>query len=544
MNIKKIISAVIALNMVFAAARIPVSDSSFLTISASQTESDPDSGYVYDVFDDHTEITGYKGSADTLSIPSVIAGLPVTKIERCAFSNNSEIKSVIIPDSVKYIGDSAFSECTSLKDIMIPDSVTSIESDAFYRCSALENITLPDTLEYIGYSAFDFTAWFDRQPEGPVYAGNLVYSYKKPAQSTAEFTIKEGTTGFSEIFNYTNRDSFSDITTVNIPASLKSLPSTFGYLFKDVSKFNVSDENSCFTSTGSVLFSKDMTELIVYSSSNKNTSYTVPEQTVIIGGYAFQGCDSLTDINLSDRIEKIGRNAFGSCTKLRNIELPDTVKTIGEYAFYSDPISNIILPSSLETIGKYAFSSTSLREITLPESVTAIGYASFANCSSLGSVTILNPDCSMNIDSSFMSNYTISNRCVTTPEPEGVYVSYNPYYNGIKDPDWHFDGIIYGYADSVARKYAEYCGYTFAEISDKSNSKNAGYGDMDLNGTIDMSDLTTLSLHLIGDCDMHPEALINADVTADGMVNLADLSMLKQYIMKEPVHLGLAEYFK
>ncbi len=64
------------------------------------------------------------------------------------------------------------------------------------------------------------------------------------------------------------------------------------------------------------------------------------------------------------------------------------------------------------------------------------------------------------------------------------------------------------------------------------------YGDANLDGNIDLTDLTCISLHCIGDALLKEQALKNADVTADGTVDLADLATMKQYISKEDIHLG------
>lgn len=53
------------------------------------------------------------------------------------------------------------------------------------------------------------------------------------------------------------------------------------------------------------------------------------------------------------------------------------------------------------------------------------------------------------------------------------------------------------------------------------------YGDVNLDNSIDLTDLTTLALHLLKDIQLEGQALINADVKTDGEVNLADLASLK-----------------
>ncbi|MDO5560016.1 MAG: glycoside hydrolase family 9 protein [Oscillospiraceae bacterium] len=65
------------------------------------------------------------------------------------------------------------------------------------------------------------------------------------------------------------------------------------------------------------------------------------------------------------------------------------------------------------------------------------------------------------------------------------------------------------------------------------------YGDINLDGVVEMTDLTALSMYIIGDSKLTEEQLIRADVNGDSKKgDLSDLSHLKQYIMKEPVTLG------
>ena len=59
------------------------------------------------------------------------------------------------------------------------------------------------------------------------------------------------------------------------------------------------------------------------------------------------------------------------------------------------------------------------------------------------------------------------------------------------------------------------------------------FGDVDLNGSIDVTDLTGLSLALLGDSELTEEQKSAADVDGDGAVTLADLARLQQYLSKK-----------
>ncbi|MBP1591757.1 MAG: cellulose 1,4-beta-cellobiosidase [Oscillospiraceae bacterium] len=58
-------------------------------------------------------------------------------------------------------------------------------------------------------------------------------------------------------------------------------------------------------------------------------------------------------------------------------------------------------------------------------------------------------------------------------------------------------------------------------------------GDVDLSGTIDVTDLSTLSLSLVDKKELKGQSFTNADVTKDGKVDLTDLATLRQYLSKK-----------
>lgn len=55
---------------------------------------------------------------------------------------NTEIESIVIPDSVTLISIGAFRNCTSLKEITLPDTVHGIDKQVFMGCTSLESIDL------------------------------------------------------------------------------------------------------------------------------------------------------------------------------------------------------------------------------------------------------------------------------------------------------------------------------------------------------------------------------------------------------------------
>ncbi len=96
----------------------------------------------------------YSGTATTVDIPKEYEGLPVKEIGDNAFSGNTTITTINIPDTITEIGYKAFSGCSSLKNITLPSGLTSIGGSAFNSCKSLVSISIPSGVTSIGSNAF------------------------------------------------------------------------------------------------------------------------------------------------------------------------------------------------------------------------------------------------------------------------------------------------------------------------------------------------------------------------------------------------------
>lgn len=92
--------------------------------------------------------------------------------------------------------------------------------------------------------------------------------------------------------------------------------------------------------------------------------------TNVIGEYAFQGCKSLVELELSPNLRKIPNKAFHICTHLETVIIPEGVTEIGTQAFENNYfLANLYIPRSVIAIGTNAFGltfaadSSSLREV-------------------------------------------------------------------------------------------------------------------------------------------------------------------------------------
>ena len=223
-------------------------------------------------------------------------------------------KNTIIPSSVTSIGGFAFKDCTGLTSMTIPSSVTSIEGYAFKGCTSLTSMTIPSSVTSIGYGAFSDTPYYNDQPDGVFYAGNIAYTYKGTMPENTSIIIKRGTRKI-------NDNAFEgkiNLTSITIPESV--------------------------TSIGSYAFSR--TGL---------TSVTIPSSVTSIGNAAFYDCWGLTSVSISPSVTSIGKGTFSQCG-LTSVTIPEGVSSIEYKAFGGcRNLTSVTIPSSVTSIGRFAF---------------------------------------------------------------------------------------------------------------------------------------------------------------------------------------------
>ena len=203
----------------------------------------------------------------------------VTWIGNEAFCNCGGLTSVTIPGSVTSILRGAFSHCANLQSVCVSEGVINISDEAFMNSGNLSSITIPSTVKNIGSRAFQGTNWYDNQPEGLVYAGNVAYKYKGTMPEGTQIEIREGTLGITN-------GAFSGCTglkSITIPNGVTSIPD---YTFSGCSSL---------------------------------TSITIPESIISIANKAFKLCGSLTSIIIPNCVTSIGLQAFAWCTSLTSV---------------------------------------------------------------------------------------------------------------------------------------------------------------------------------------------------------------------------------
>ena len=281
-------------------------------------------------------ITGYSGP-DSVDIPAVIEGLPVTEIGRDAF-RLSTVTNVTIPNSVIIIASGAFDFC-DLYTVTIPDTVTSIGGGAFFGSYRLTDASIGSGVTNIDLEAFDGC----RQLTNITVAGsNLAFSsldgvlfnktqtmlIQYPAGKVGAFTIPNSV---SDIGDYAF--NASKLENMIIPASVMQIGTAALFDCENLTNITVDPSNTAYAGSNGVLFNKSLTTLLQYPIGSTNSSYDIPAGVTSVGNSAFQDCNGLSSVTIPDSVTNIGSVAFYDCTGLTTVTLGSGVSNIDYEAF-------------------------------------------------------------------------------------------------------------------------------------------------------------------------------------------------------------------
>lgn len=349
---------------------------------------------------------------------------------------------ITIPASVTYegntysvtaIGEGAFSSCMGLTSIVIPNSVRYIGDYAFFGCQALASIDIPNSVNYIGQGAFEYTKWYNDQPDGLVYAGLIAYQYKGNMPAGTNLALADGTVGIAE-WAFLGCEG---LVSIDIPNSVQYIDN---YAF-----------NECYNLT----------------------SIDLPNSVTNIGDAAFQYCIGLTSLSIGKSVNTIGSDAFFGCRNLssitvasgnRNYDSRDNCNAIIRTSSNKlmTGCKSTIIPNSVTSIDMGAYvSGSGMTMLVIPSSVTTIGYNAFVECSDLDTV-----------------------KCLSTVPPEDGYCfSEDTYTNAT---------LVVPHGSEEA--YALSSGWCLFNIE---GWNSAGPGDVNADGQLNITDVTVLIDYLL-----------------------------------------------
>ena len=384
-------------------------------------------------------------------IPAFINGLPVKEISDGVFEN-SNITSILIPDSVITIGQSAFKNSSSLRYITLGKNITKIEGQAFYGCNNLSLVYYNGNIENWCNIAFS-----NSSANPFCFASHLYINNEEVKNLVIPNTV-------TKINNY----AFYNLISLETVKILNSVLEIGDYAFYNCSKvINVEfDSNLLHIGERAFQYCK-MPNLII------------PDTVVSIDDYAFYNCIKLLYVTIGNSVSRIGNNIFGNCDKLieiynkTNNELPyinQSVKNIytpqegkskidivDDFVFYLDNTNNyliecledkseITLPDyykgmNYEIYQKAFKFEDGLTKLEIGEGVTAVGDEAFEYCHSLKTLIV-----GKNVKSFGDSSFWLCNKTIDI------------YYNG-KIEDWCNINL----SKTHLKGFNLYIDYTFVE---------------------------------------------------------------------------------
>jgi len=372
--------------------------------------------------------------------------------------------SYVMPESVTDIEPFAFAG-SNLTAVSVSPNVVSIVYTMFYGHTKLEEITIPvgvreidmrgplDSLQKVHITDLEYwcnSIWFDSNPLE--IAHDLYLNGEKIVDLVLPETVAEGVYSRNRI----NSLAFAGASfeSVTIPSRIADIGHNAFADCENLKKVYITDlgawsgtmfgnerANPLYYARDLYLNGEKITDLVLpetvvdriysgyfgevigvnnYAFINANIeTVTVPEKLQVIGYYAFEGCENLNKVNISDltawcRIEFASptsnplfyaRDLYLNGEKITDLVLPnlatdsenvtDMVYGIGNYTFYNIDIESLTVPSYVYTIGNGAFYGSSVERITFEEGITDIGPSAF-ECSNLKALEL--PDSLMSID--------------------------------------------------------------------------------------------------------------------------------------------------
>ncbi len=298
-----------------------------------------------------------------------------------SYPSHFRIPNKLLGYNVTGIGKQAFSLCTRLVEVTMPETIYYIGDGAFLNCESLEKINFSSNIEFIGTDALTGTAFLANQPDGFLYIGDSLYTYKGTLPAGTKVKFGTGT----------------EANTVYLDGDLTSVGSG---LFKNQTGIISAEFPETLESIGNSVF-ENCTNL---------TMVDIPGGVLSIGEYAFYNTANLASIVLPSSLSQMGINAFQGSGISGSITLPGTLTVVPTGAFRNNQnLESVIVSEGVEIIQDYAFEGcSSLENISFSSTVDWLGTGTFTNNISL--VSIIMPkseDFSVIGESIFMGNTSL-----------------------------------------------------------------------------------------------------------------------------------------
>lgn len=275
------------------------------TIAAAEL----DYTFTYDDTLDGYLITGYTGTDTKPQLPDTYNSKTVVGVGESAFSGNSTIVEIDIPDSYVVLQSYAFKKCENLEKLIIGASVTDVMYDAFSGSTNFKTLIIDSS---------DVT----------FYEYSLMRSYIETLIFSDEVTA---ISDYAK--DYSSMPSLKNIVIGNF---VTEIPQN------------------------------------IFSDCTKVESLTIGNRVKTIGKSAFSGCTALTTVTMGEVVETISDYAFSGCSSIEEIVLDSEVTVLGNMVFDGCTSLKHLTVNSSYAVGSFCFGDVALDTLIIGDDATEL----------------------------------------------------------------------------------------------------------------------------------------------------------------------------
>lgn len=528
---------------------------------------------------------------DQLTLPD-----DVTEINDFAFCGFSGLKQIEIPNGVTSIGDYAFKNCSGLTAVELPQGVESIGRDAFLSCTGLTKVVIPNSVNDIGRDAFGDCSALTIYGNSGSYAQEYAERYDIPFVSVAGVTTTAitTTTTTTTVTTTTTREFTTTTTTSCLVFCIDDEPPLYYRDDDGRNSWQISPPDRLFVSDcdRDAVIAEIASEVAV--SDQFNPYYNIRVAGILEN--AFRGCTELTALTIPESVTEIPENAFEDCPNLTIYgEIGSYAQEYAEshnIPFAVAGSQGTTVTTKATTTTTTTMTTTTTAEVTdmydkvlvsLAEDKPPLSFRfSNGNQYTYGDIgtyvdhvyvwTCEKDAEHVEIPSEVQCNYYLIDGSMLTLHDIGIYgIQKNAFQgctnltqltipNCVKDiPENAFEDCpnltIYGNAGSYAQEYAENYGIPFVILGSENTTTimattttttttttkttttalPAGtliYGDINLDGRVDITDAVLLNKYCSGSVSLNKDAAKNADCDGDKEISNRDAISLLKFLVQ------------